>query len=363
MVDVHHIGAGQTGNETWSRNIARELATIDTQGDIVFATTAKGATEVEHLTGRRPEVLPQRSAARLAFGLPQLLSRLDARACLVSYTPPPTRIPTVVAVHDMSAFDPGMAAYLSRTAAHRYRASIRFAARRATSIVVPTAHAAADLTRVTAFPPSQTTVAGIPIDPDLALLLEGKRPRRSDPFVVLVVGTLLPRKNVRVVADAVSHLQSDGLAVELRVAGPVRPAGAKDATYVNGRLGAAVRWTGYLSREQLAAEYLGADVLAFPSVYEGFGIPLIEAMVAGLPIVASNASCIPEVVGGAALLVDPYEPLAWAHALRQIADESHLVEQLVSAGRLRATQFDWATSGRLIFETLQAAAIRTPNER
>ena len=362
-MDVHHVGARQTGNETWSANIARELAVIDTHRDITFATTSAGSGELTVLTGRAPELLPARSALRLSFGLPRLLRRLDSRACLVSYTPPlDLRTPMVIAVHDLSAFDPGAAAFLPWRTAARYRMSIRFAAKRARYIVVPTQHTADDLARATSFPPGRTVIAAIPVDPRFAALLVAPRPERRPGLRVLLVGTLLPRKNVRVVADAVALLAARGRTVHLRVVGPVREAGRADEAYLNDTLGDRVSWSGYVTAEELAEEYLAADILAFPSLYEGFGIPLVEAMTAGTPVVASNASCLPEVVADAGLLAEPHDAQSWAEAFSLLADSPETAADYAARGRARAAEFSWAESGRRVYNALRAAGGLAPEQ-
>jgi glycosyltransferase involved in cell wall biosynthesis len=105
-----------------------------------------------------------------------------------------------------------------------------------------------------------------------------------------------------------------------------------------------IRITGYLSDEALAGWYARARIFAFPSFDEGFGIPLIEAMAAGVPIVTGNRAAPPEVVGDAALLVDPSSDDEIASALVRLAGDDGLGETLVGLGRTRAAGFTWATA-------------------
>lgn len=108
----------------------------------------------------------------------------------------------------------------------------------------------------------------------------------------------------------------------------------------------AVRFLGYVTDGQLSRLYEKAEALVFPSFVEGFGMPVIEAMHKGLPVVTSDEGALAEVAGDAALLVDPHDPDDIARGLARIADEPALREALKAKGRVRATQFDWATQAR-----------------
>jgi glycosyltransferase involved in cell wall biosynthesis len=102
-----------------------------------------------------------------------------------------------------------------------------------------------------------------------------------------------------------------------------------------------IRVLGYVGAEELAGWYARARVFAFPSLDEGFGMPVLEAMAAGVPIIASNRSAMPEVCGTAALLVDPGDTEALTHALRRVIEDAELADDLVRCGKLRAAEFTW----------------------
>jgi len=160
---------------------------------------------------------------------------------------------------------------------------------------------------------------------------------------VLAVGTLEPRKNLPRLIEATRRL-----GVELRVAG-ARGWGGVDVAHDTG-----VRWLGRPSDEELAALLRGAQCLAYPSLYEGFGIPVLEAMACGTPVVTSAGGATEEVAGGAAVLVDPRDPAAIAFGIEQAeARRGELRER----GLERAAEFSWdrvAAETRAVYE--EAAA-------
>jgi glycosyltransferase involved in cell wall biosynthesis len=105
-----------------------------------------------------------------------------------------------------------------------------------------------------------------------------------------------------------------------------------------------VKFLGWASEEALASEYRAADIFVYPSLYEGFGLPVVEAMASGTPVVASTAGAIPETAGDAALLVDPYDVDALAAAIRRIAESGPLAADLRERGLKRVGAFSWQAS-------------------
>jgi len=162
------------------------------------------------------------------------------------------------------------------------------------------------------------------------------------PFV-LYVGNVKPHKNVVGLIRAFEAL--DDPACELVIAGErdgFRVADPEVGRVVHASpLRDRIRATGRVSDDQLLALYRGARVLAMPSLYEGFGLPLVEAMACGTPVVSSDRASLPEVAGDAALLVDPTDPEGFAHALRRAVEDEDLRARLISAGLRRAQSFRW----------------------
>ena len=182
------------------------------------------------------------------------------------------------------------------------------------------------------------------------------RMRSDSGVVVLAVGNVVPRKNLAVAARAVANLRAEGLDARLRVVGTVAPSGDADAAAMRSLLGSAVTMTGYVSVAQLAQEYADADLLVFPSLFEGFGIPALEAMAAGVPVLVSDRAALPEVVGDAGLVIDAEDVGAWTSALRGVCSDGVVRDGLVTRGLARAATYSWADSAAVTLAALDRAA-------
>jgi glycosyltransferase involved in cell wall biosynthesis len=117
-----------------------------------------------------------------------------------------------------------------------------------------------------------------------------------------------------------------------------------------------VVYAGHLTEPDLAAYYRGAVALVCPSLYEGFGLPPLEAMACGTPVVTSNCTAVPEVVGESAVLVDPYDVEAIAWGIRRVVDDQELRQTLSHEGLARAQQFTWEQTAARVWQVLQEAA-------
>ncbi|MEO8368917.1 MAG: glycosyltransferase family 1 protein [Candidatus Solibacter sp.] len=162
--------------------------------------------------------------------------------------------------------------------------------------------------------------------------------------LVLNVGALQKRKNIARLVEAFEALPADWQLVLAGSSGY----GAADilAQIDRSPAQARIRVTGYVSPEELGGLYRRASIFAFPSLDEGFGIPVLEAMAAGVPVITSNRSALPEVAGDAALLVDPADTDALRHALRRLSDDEDLRGELARLGTRRARDFGWEKAVR-----------------
>src|SRR5271170_135447 len=173
----------------------------------------------------------------------------------------------------------------------------------------------------------------------------GAQARPSERPYVLYLGTIEPRKNVDTLLDAWSgfRFQSD---FDLVIAGATGWAGEKTLARLASRP-PGVRYLGYVPEDELPGLMAGASAFIYPSLYEGFGFPVAQAMAAGIPVITSNTSCLPEVAGDGALLVDPRSPAEIRSALEKLLTSTELRQKLRTAGMARAQQeYRWEICAR-----------------
>ncbi|NOZ27369.1 MAG: glycosyltransferase family 4 protein [Chloroflexi bacterium] len=194
--------------------------------------------------------------------------------------------------------------------------------------------------------------------------VEAFRRRRGLPErFVLYLGTLEPRKNVIAAVEAFARwIQATGDRTTWLILG-----GAKGWYYEQifsrvQELGITdrVRFPGYIPSAELPDWYRAAEVFLYPSLYEGFGLPPLEAMACGTPVITSNTSSLPEVVGDAALKVDPHDVEAIAEALARLLEDADLRRQLREAGLERARLFSWERTARETIAAYHLALGKTP---
>ena len=267
-----------------------------------------------------------------------------------------TRIPTAIVVHDMIAFHSD--ARPQRRAALIEKATAGRAIRRAELLLPVSEWTRADLVRL--FPraagkervvlEAAATPAGVSDPGEVVARLGIERP------FVLSVGTLEPRKNLGRLVEAWGRLPD-----ELRAAHTLALVGPQgwelDEVLAPVRAsGDDVRVTGFVGDDDLAALYRACRAFAYPSLYEGFGLPVLEAMLQGAPVVCSDSSSLPEVGGDAVAYVDPRDTGSIVAALERLLGDPDERARLAAAGPVRAARFSWDETARLTYEALAALA-------
>jgi glycosyltransferase involved in cell wall biosynthesis len=176
-----------------------------------------------------------------------------------------------------------------------------------------------------------------------------ERYQLTDPFV-LYAGNIKPHKNLDRLIEAFHQLRTEGFdQLKLLIIGDEVSKYATLRRAVHRyKLHKHVRFFGFVPDHTLAALYRLANVFVFPSLYEGFGLPPLEAMASGTPVVTSNVSSLPEVVGDAAVLIDPHDPEAIADGIRRVLTDATLREQLRAKGFARAKEFSWVRSAERV---------------
>jgi glycosyltransferase involved in cell wall biosynthesis len=290
-------------------------------------------------------------------GLPgSVLEDLDLVHATSAAVPPARPRPLVATVHDL-AFRHYPDAYPA--AGRRYHErSARIVADEAARVLVPSEATARDLAELYGVDRGRITITPlgveVPAEPDRAgaeRLLRDLGVR--GPFL-LAVGTLEPRKNLPRLLDAFGLVTDDLPDHWLVVVGPVGWGPRLRPTWDSVR----VKLAGPVGDRLLHALYQAADGLAYPSLYEGFGLPVLEAMANGAPVLTGDRSSLPEVAGDAALLVDPLDRTAIAAGLVRLAGDDDLRRRLAEAGRRRAAGFTWRATAAATWATYREVAER-----
>lgn len=372
--DADVIGRRRTGDETVATGLLRALAERDDLPFTVLAYVRDPARVPDEITasGRiRPvTVAVSSNYRRVAVSLPARLATDRPALYHGNYVlPPGLPCPGVVTVHDSSyRFAPEL---MPRADAIAFRRFVPWSVRRAVRVVAVSDHAREDLLR--SFPdldPDRVAVVrnGVAADftPDPDADAHAAERFGFDPGYILFLGALQPRKNLERLLEAYAILR------ERRPQTPalVLAGAAKgDTTALDERvdrlgLTGAVERIGYVDDvDGLRALYGAASVFAFPSLYEGFGLPIVEAMACGTPVLASDATALPETAGGAALLVDPHAPAAIADGLARLLDDADLRARLVAAGRERAATLTWQSAAERLVGVWQDALVAAPPTR
>jgi glycosyltransferase involved in cell wall biosynthesis len=307
--------------------------------------------------------------------LPTVETQLDCDAILYPYWPsPPIRRrdapPAAFFVQDLAfKLRPREVAWQQRL---YMGAILGRALRGAAAVLVPSEATRRDLLACYPIPGLKSKVHLVPLGLP-AYAAPGPLPPRLAPGFILAVGTVEPRKNYSRLLAAYRHLRRESVPLllgdrpgvpELVIAG--RPGWAYGDTLERIKTEPGVRYLGHVDEPTLSALYRSAGVLALPSLYEGFGLPLLEAMANGLPAVVGNVGALPELAGGAAVLVEPDDVSSIASGLERVLADAALREKLGAEGRRRAAEFTWeraAGATREILRQIAAHGAETPAGR
>jgi glycosyltransferase involved in cell wall biosynthesis len=292
--------------------------------------------------------------------LPAVEAEADLDVMLYPYWPsPPLRRgaapPAVVFVHDVAfRLRPDEVPWQQRL----YMGSLMPPAlRKAAAVLVPSEATRRDL--LDCFPVRDLAekVHVVPEASFLRAVEAGPLPEGLEPGFILAVGTIEPRKNYPRLLAAHRLLRARREMPPLVVVGKVGWAYGRALDDL--RADPQVRQIGHVSDETLLALYRQAGVLAFPSLYEGFGLPLLEAMQEGLPALIGDVGALPELAGGAALAVDPTDVEAIAQGLEKLIDDQDLRRRLAAAGRGRAAAYTWRGAAERTLAVLDEFACRS----
>ena len=367
-IDAHSVGAQLAGNESYAVNLIEALAEIDQTNLYTLYVTKPAA--IDRFANRWPnfkvrQTLPHTPLVRIPLTLSAELRRHPVDVLHVQFTAPPfAPCPVVTTIHDLS-FE-----HLPETFKRRSRAQLRLTVRR-------TARKAALILTLSEFS-RRDIIETYAVDPERVIVTPAAAPTHFKPVAdetelekirerygiganyLLSLGSIQPRKNLTRLIEAFQWLRKsrpDDELPQLVIAGKrgwlddeVFRAAQQDG------LNESVKFIGYVPEEDLPALYSGAMCFVYPSYFEGFGLPVLEAMQCGAPVIAGNQTSLPEVAGDAALLFDPFDTRALGEAIARVIDHPDYRAELRARGLKRAAEFSWIATARLTLKAYESAA-------
>lgn len=365
-IDAHAIGQRLTGNEVYARSLVGAFAAVDKHSDFYTYISVK---EAEAWIPERFHIryVSSNPLARLGYGLAAQVRRDRPDVLHVQYTAPLfCPVPVVVSIHDVSFLE--HPEYFPAVRRKQLELTVARTARMAAKIITGSEFSRESILRAYRVDPAKVVVVADAASPFFRVVsreLASRKVREnlglSGPFV-LSVGDLQPRKNhmglIRAFADLVKSCPQ--LPHRLVLAGQDTWFGARvrEAAKHSG-VGDRISFLGFVTDEDLLQLYNACDCFVFPSYYEGFGIPILEAMACGRAVVCANTSSIPEVADGAGLLFDPQRPAEIARALRDVLIDSELRLRMERLGVQRAATFTWKETARLTLQVYAEVAERS----
>lgn len=347
-VDAHAIGRRLTGNEVYIRSLLAAMAELPGNWELVAYISRPEAEGWLPAKFRRVRVSAN-PFVRLGADLPRLLRRHRPSLLHVQYTAPlDCPVPVVVTVHDVSFLEHPEFFPLWR--ARQLRLTVRRTVARAAHVLTGSEFSARAIARhyrdcapeITVIPHAASPLFR-PVARETATAFVRRRFGVPGPFL-LAVGDLQPRKNQLGLVEAFAGLLRELPGSDLRLVFAGKPtAYAARVRALAQRLGVAERThlLGYVCDDDLLYLYNACELFVFPSWYEGFGIPLLEAMACGAPVACSNRAALPEVADAAALFFDPASTGQMVRAMRDLLTEDDLRARLRRLGMHRAAQFTW----------------------
>ena len=362
-IDVHSLGTQSGGNETYYRQLLSGLTEdkSDNQYDLFY--THPAASSQDHGDRRfHFKKIPRNPIVRICAVLPHLLRKIKPDVVHCQYILPPlTKAKSVLTVHDLAhehfpeSFHPVEAA--------RMKTLVRWSAKRATHILTVSEFSAADIARRFNISRAKITVAYQAASPVFQPRDKGHcqehvaRAFGIDSPFILYVGRIQSRKNLPRLVEAYNQVRQQGITAKLVIVGKKDWQSEQLLEKIK-QLGleSSVIFPGYLPLDDLPLFYNAAELFVFPSIFEGFGLPVIESMASGVPTITSFGSSLEEVAGDGALLVDPFDTGSIANALSKTLTDPQLRQQLATRGLKRSAQFERGMLAKKALEVYRSIA-------
>jgi glycosyltransferase involved in cell wall biosynthesis len=352
-VDAHAIGCHLTGNEVYIRNLIGAFADLDRQAEFIAYMSNREANKSIPARIQRRQI-SRNPFLRLGYDLPRRLRQDRPDLIHVQYTAPiGCCVPVVVSVHDVSFLE--HPEYFTRWRTAQLKWSVERTVRQAVRIVTGSEFSRSAIANAYGLDPDRIAVVPNaaselfrPLPKEAAASWVQARFGFGEPFI-LSVGDLQPRKNLEGLIRAFAELVRafPQIPHHLVLAGnqtwyAPKIHKAAEESGVSGR----IRFTGFVSDDELLQLYNACEFFVFPSFYEGFGLPVLEAMACGKAVACSNTSALPEVADAAALLFDPYSQTEMTRAMLDLTRDAEYRQRIERLGLHRSALFSWKKTAR-----------------
>jgi glycosyltransferase involved in cell wall biosynthesis len=373
-IDIHSIGSQKGGNETYYRELIAELMKIRCDHKFfLYYTHPVIAQQIEandHFVLER--LLPSHPLLRIPYTIPRRARRDKLDLFHAQFIVPPfLKCKTVTSIFDI-AFE-RFPQFFDAAQRSALKVLVPWSARKADHIITLSEHSKKDIVQAYGIAEDKITVTHLaagpsffPQDKEKSQEQLAQRYGIHGDFV-LYLGRLQARKNLARLVEAYALVRKAGVPQKLVIAG--KQDSLFEPIYSRIKelnLEQDVLLPGYVHAEDVPAFFSAADVFIFPSLYEGFGLPVIEAMSCGVPVITSRGSSLEEVAGDAALLIDPLDEFSIAQALKQVLGDNEFRKRLGEAGLKRSKQFDLKDAARqtvAVYERVIEAAIHGNQKR
>lgn len=371
-IDAHAIGERLTGNETYISNLIQSLLEIDSKHEFILFFTKEDAAALWQRSDNRIQAVlarPAQPLLRVPFVMPWLSWKERIDLLHVQYAGPPFLTqPLVTTIHDIS-FE-HYPQFFTKRELLQFRSTIPYTARRADKILTVSDYSKRDLVETYHLPEDKIVVTynGVATSfKPLSIPETGRQAAQkygvTGPYL-LAVGNLQPRKNLVRLIAAYTRLRNARPEIKHQLLVVGKEAWLYDPILDFARRS---RWaddilfSGYVPSSDLPMLYCGAEAMVYPSIFEGFGLPPLEAMACGTPVIVSDRSALPEIVGDAGIKVNPFDIEAIAAAMAGLILEPDVARWYGLAGIKRAERFTWsncATRTLEVYEEICAGKVR-----
>jgi len=358
-VDAHAIGRHLTGNEVYVRNLLNGFAALDQTSEFIayLSSNINGASSAVPARFLQRQVSAN-SLVRLGVDLSRRLREDQPDLLHVQYTAPlGCPVPVIASVHDISFLE--HPEYFTWARALQLRLTVPRTIARAVRVLTPSEFSRAAILRAYSIHPSRVSVVPIavsrtfrPVSRESAAAIVERRFGITGPFV-LTVGDLQPRKNQLGLIVAFEELLQQCPQIQHRLVIVGKGTWFSDNVHARARrsrFADRIHFTGWVTDDDLVQLYGAGDLMVFPSWYEGFGLPILEAMACGRAVACSNTSAMPEVADSAALLFDPAESAQMVNAMKDLLLNSQLRARMERLGLQRSSIFTWERTARQTLE-------------